>query len=126
MSDQPLLSVKNLGVQFRQGGKVTDAVRGVSFDLFKGKTLALVGESGSGKSVSALSILKLLPYPAAHHPHGEIFYDGKDLLNAPDKELRQVRGNGISFIFQEPMSSLNPLHNVERQIAEVLKLHRGM
>ncbi|MEP6355608.1 MAG: ABC transporter ATP-binding protein [Hyphomicrobiales bacterium] len=126
MSDQPLLSVKNLGVQFRQGGKVTDAVRGVSFDLFKGKTLALVGESGSGKSVSALSILKLLPYPAAHHPHGEILYDGKDLLNAPDKELRQVRGNGISFIFQEPMSSLNPLHNVERQIAEVLKLHRGM
>ena len=126
MSDQRLLSVKNLGVQFRQGGKVSDAVRGVSFDLFKGKTLALVGESGSGKSVSALSILKLLPYPAAHHPHGEIVYNGKDLLNAPDKELRQVRGNGISFIFQEPMSSLNPLHNVERQIAEVLKLHRGM
>ena len=126
MSDQPLLSVKNLGVQFRQGGKVSDAVRGVSFDLFKGKTLALVGESGSGKSVSALSILKLLPYPAAHHPHGEIVYNGKDLLNASDKELRQVRGNGISFIFQEPMSSLNPLHNVERQIAEVLKLHRGM
>ena len=111
MSDQPLLSVKNLGVQFRQGGKVSDAVRGVSFDLFKGKTLALVGESGSGKSVSALSILKLLPYPAAHHPHGEIVYNGKDLLNASDKELRQVRGNGISFIFQEPMSSLNPLHN---------------
>lgn len=126
MSDQPLLSVKNLGVQFRQGGKVSDAVRGVSFDLYKGKTLALVGESGSGKSVSALSILKLLPYPAAHHPHGEIIYDGKDLLTIPEKELRQVRGNGISFIFQEPMSSLNPLHNVERQIAEVLKIHRGM
>lgn len=126
MSTQPLLSVKNLSVQFRQGGKTTDAVRGVSFDLFKGKTLALVGESGSGKSVSALSILKLLPYPAAHHPHGEILYNGKDLLSAPEKELRQVRGNGISFIFQEPMSSLNPLHNVERQVAEVLKLHRGM
>ena len=126
MSNQPLLSVKNLGVQFRQGGKVNDAVRGVSFDLFKGKTLALVGESGSGKSVSALSILKLLPYPAAHHPHGEILYDGKDLLKVPDDELRTVRGNGISFIFQEPMSYLNPLHNVERQISEVLKLHRGM
>lgn len=126
MSAKPLLSVKNLGVQFRQGGRVNDAVRGVSFDLYKGKTLALVGESGSGKSVSALSILKLLPYPAAHHPHGEIIYDGKDLLSLPEKELRKVRGNGISFIFQEPMSSLNPLHSVERQVAEVLKVHRGM
>lgn len=126
MSDAPLLSVKNLGVQFRQGGKVTDAVKGVSFDLYKGKTLALVGESGSGKSVSALSILKLLPYPAAHHPHGEILYQGENLLTTPEKHLRQVRGNGISFIFQEPMSSLNPLHNVEQQVAEVLKIHRGM
>jgi len=125
-SATPLLSVKNLGVNFRQGGKVSKAVRDVSFDLFKGKTLALVGESGSGKSVSALSILRLLPYPAAHHPHGEILYNGKDLLKIPDRELRQVRGNGISFIFQEPMSSLNPLHSVERQISEVLKLHRGM
>ena len=126
MSEAPLLSVKNLGVQFRQGGKVTDAVRGISFDVYKGKTLALVGESGSGKSVSSLSVLKLLPYPAAHHPHGEIIYEGEDLLSVPEKRLRQVRGNGISFIFQEPMSSLNPLHTIERQIAETLKIHRGM
>lgn len=126
MTAEPLLSVKNLHVEFRQGGKASAAVRGVSFDLYKGKTLALVGESGSGKSVSALSILKLLPYPAAHHPEGTIVYRGKDLLKASDRELRAVRGNGISFIFQEPMSSLNPLHTVERQIAEVLRLHRGM
>ena len=126
MSETPLLSVKNLGVQFRQGGKVTDAVKGISFDVYKGKTLALVGESGSGKSVSSLSVLKLLPYPAAHHPHGEIIYEGDDLLSVPEKRLRQVRGNGISFIFQEPMSSLNPLHTIERQIAETLKIHRGM
>ena len=126
MSETPLLSVKNLGVQFRQGGKVTDAVKGISFDVYKGKTLALVGESGSGKSVSSLSILKLLPYPAAHHPHGEIIYEDEDLLSVPEKRLRQVRGNGISFIFQEPMSSLNPLHTIERQIAETLKIHRGM
>ena len=126
MTDAPLLEVDNLGVQFKQGGRTTDAVRGVSFTLEKGKTLALVGESGSGKSVSALSILKLLPYPAAHHPHGEIRYCGEDLLNAPNRRLRDVRGNGISVIFQEPMSSLNPLHSIERQVSEVLMLHRGM
>ncbi|MBA4782495.1 MAG: ABC transporter ATP-binding protein [Rhizobiales bacterium] len=126
MTGEPLLSVRNLGVQFRQGGTVTDAVRGVSFDLHSGKTLALVGESGSGKSVTALSVLKLLPYPAAHHPHGEILFRGEDLLKVPERRLRAVRGNDISFIFQEPMSSLNPLHTIEKQIAEVLKLHRGM
>ena len=98
----------------------------VSFSLAKGETLALVGESGSGKSVSALSILKLLPYPAASHPSGEILFDGQDLLHADDKTLRSVRGNRISMIFQEPMSSLNPLHTVEQQIGEVLSIHHGM
>ncbi|MEO1065942.1 MAG: ABC transporter ATP-binding protein [Pseudomonadota bacterium] len=126
MSEAPLLQVKNLAVQFRQGGNVTDAVKGVSFDLRKGETLALVGESGSGKSVSALSVLRLLAYPAAHHPHGEILYHGEDLLHAKTRRLQEVRGDGISMIFQEPMSSLNPLHSVERQVAEVLKIHRGM
>jgi len=122
----PLLSVRDLQVRFRQDGTVTDAVRGVSFDIEKGRTLALVGESGSGKSVTALSVLKLLPYPAASHPGGSILYKGDDMLAADDRALRRVRGNDITMIFQEPMSSLNPLHTVERQIGEILKLHRGM
>nr|WP_321454524.1 ABC transporter ATP-binding protein [uncultured Cohaesibacter sp.] len=125
-SSAPLLSVKDLSVAFQQDGKEQLAVDRISFDLEKGETLALVGESGSGKSVSALSILKLLPYPSASHPSGQILFDGEDLLNAPDKKLRSVRGNRISMIFQEPMSSLNPLHTVEKQIGEVLSIHHGM
>nr|WP_319390554.1 ABC transporter ATP-binding protein [uncultured Cohaesibacter sp.] len=125
-SSQPLLSVRNLSVAFLQDGKEQLAVDRISFDLEKGETMALVGESGSGKSVSALSILKLLPYPAASHPSGQILFDGEDLLNASDKKLRSVRGNRISMIFQEPMSSLNPLHTVEKQIGEVLSIHHGM
>ncbi|SNY91833.1 microcin C transport system ATP-binding protein [Cohaesibacter sp. ES.047] len=123
---QPLLSVEDLSVAFRQDGEEKLAVDRISFDLQKGETLALVGESGSGKSVSALSILKLLPYPAASHPSGHVWFDGEDLLHASDKALRAVRGNRISMIFQEPMSSLNPLHSVEQQIGEVLSIHHGM
>ncbi|MGN6670777.1 MAG: ABC transporter ATP-binding protein [Candidatus Nucleicultricaceae bacterium] len=122
----PLLAIKNLDVLFRQGDSIFEAVRDLSFDVLPKQTVALVGESGSGKSVSALSILKLLPYPLAHHPKGEILFEGQDLLKMPTKELLKVRGSKISMIFQEPMTSLNPLHTIERQIAEVLILHRGM
>jgi microcin C transport system ATP-binding protein len=126
MSDDILLSVRNLGVVFRQGGKATMAVEGASFDIHRGETVALVGESGSGKSVTALSIMRLLPYPAAEHPAGEILFKGQDLLKAKEPALRQVRGDDISMIFQEPMTSLNPLHTIERQVGEILKIHRGM
>ncbi|WP_265516129.1 ABC transporter ATP-binding protein [Nitratireductor luteus] len=122
----PLLSIRDLSVSFTQGQQETLAVDRISFDIGRGETVALVGESGSGKSVTALSVLKLLPYPAASHPSGQIIYGGKDLLSASENELRKARGNEISMIFQEPMTSLNPLHNIEKQIGEVLKLHRGM
>ncbi|ODT07387.1 MAG: microcin ABC transporter ATP-binding protein [Mesorhizobium sp. SCN 65-20] len=104
----------------------TMAVDRISFDIAKGETLALVGESGSGKSVSALSVLKLLPYPPASHPTGRIVFDGQDLLSLDENALRKVRGNKITMIFQEPMTSLNPLHTIERQIVEILSLHQGM
>ncbi|WP_094506525.1 ABC transporter ATP-binding protein [Brucella thiophenivorans] len=122
----PLLSVRDLSVAFRQNGEERISVDRVSFDIAEGETVALVGESGSGKSVSALSILKLLPYPAASHPSGQILLNGKDLMSASEPELRRVRGNDVTMIFQEPMTSLNPLHTVERQIAEILKMHQGM
>ncbi len=126
MASRTLISVKDLSVAFAQGKGQSLAVDRISFDIDKGETIALVGESGSGKSVSALSILKLLPYPAASHPSGEILMNGEDLLKASDKELRKIRGNAVSMIFQEPMTSLNPLHTVEKQISEVLRIHRGM
>ena len=126
MAKDTLVSVKDLSVAFTQSGEETLAVDRISFDINKGETVALVGESGSGKSVSALSILKLLPYPSASHPSGEIVMNGEDLLKASDSEMRKVRGNAISMIFQEPMTSLNPLHTVEKQISEILKIHRGM
>ncbi len=122
----PLLSVSDLHVEFRQSDSNVHAVRGVSFDIQERETLALVGESGSGKSVTALSVLKLLPYPPAHHPAGSVRFKGQELLNADEKTMRHVRGNEISMIFQEPMSSLNPLHTVERQVGEILDVHRGM
>jgi microcin C transport system ATP-binding protein len=123
---EPLLSVRNLSVAFHQDGRTATAVDGISFDIAKGEVLALVGESGSGKSVSASSILKLLPYPAASHPSGEILFKGRDLLKSTDDQLRSVRGNDITMIFQEPMTSLNPLHSIEKQIAEILALHQKL
>ena len=123
---EPLLDVKDLSVAFSQGGRSNLAVDKVSFSIAKGETLALVGESGSGKSVSALSILKLLPYPSASHPSGSITFKGEELLDADERDLRRVRGNDITMIFQEPMTSLNPLHTVERQIGEILEIHQNL
>jgi microcin C transport system ATP-binding protein len=121
-----LLDVTDLSVSFHQGGRETKAVRNVSFSVAPGETLALVGESGSGKSVSALSVLQLLPYPSASHPSGQILFKGQNLMGLDDREMRSVRGNDITMVFQEPMTSLNPLHTVERQIGEILELHKGL
>src|SRR6202162_3234739 len=120
-----LLSIRDLSVAFRQGERELLAVDRVSFDILPGETVALVGESGSGKSVTALSILKLLP-GSARHPSGSIRFKGRELLQLSEREIRHVRGNDITIVFQEPMTSLNPLHTVERQIAEVLELHAGV
>ncbi len=125
-ADAPLLSVQDLSVAFAQGGRSSLAVDHVSFDVRPGETVALVGESGSGKSVTALSILKLLAYPTASHPSGRILFGGEDLLAMTERDIRKVRGNDITIVFQEPMSKLNPRHTVERQIAEILELHRGL
>ena len=122
----PLLEIKDLSVAFRQGGRETLAVDRVSFDIRSGETVALVGESGSGKSVTALSVMKLLPYPSAHHPTGAIRFKGRDLLKLREREMRRVRGKDITIIFQEPMTSLNPLHTIEQQIGEILLLHAGL
>jgi len=121
-----LLSVRDLSVNFRVGKRDIEAVRHISFDLERGETLALVGESGSGKSVTALSIMQLLPYPKASHPGGSILYHGRDLVNADAATLKEIRGDQIGMIFQEPMTALNPLHSIEKQISEVLILHRQM
>jgi len=123
---QKLLEVADLSVAFRQGSRDTLAVDRVSFEIKKGETVALVGESGSGKSVTALSVLKLLPYPSAHHPSGSIRFKGQELLDLPEDKIRHVRGNDITIIFQEPMTSLNPLHMIEKQIGEILLLHQGL
>ena len=125
-SYEKLLEVADLSVGFRQGSRDTLAVDRVSFEIKKGETVALVGESGSGKSVTALSVLKLLPYPSAHHPSGSIRFKGQELLNLPEDKIRHVRGNDITIIFQEPMTSLNPLHTIEKQIGEILLLHQGL
>ncbi|MEO0962152.1 MAG: ABC transporter ATP-binding protein [Pseudomonadota bacterium] len=124
--DQKLVEVKDLSVVFTQDGNETRAVDKISFDLAEGETLALVGESGSGKSVSALSLMQLLPYPAASHPSGSIKYRGEEVVGADERTLMGIRGNEISMIFQEPMTSLNPLHTIERQVGEVLAVHRGL
>ena len=121
----PLLQVRDLAVTFDSPAGAVEAVKGVSFDLNKGETLALVGESGSGKSVTALSIMQLLPYPMARHPRGSILLAGDELVGAAETLLRDIRGDRIGMIFQEPMSSLNPLHTVEKQIGETLQLHAG-
>ena len=127
MAESPLLSVRNLTITFASGGHRVEAVRGVSFDLEKGETLALVGESGSGKSVTALSILQLLPYPTASHgKESSIKFDGRELVRASEPVLRDIRGNRIAMVFQEPMTSLNPLHTIEKQITETLNIHKGI
>jgi microcin C transport system ATP-binding protein len=126
---RPLLEVRNLSVTFSSRGRAppVEAVRGVSFSLDRGETLALVGESGSGKSVTALSVLQLLPYPlAAHGPESSIRFAGEELIGARPEQLRRVRGDRIAIVFQEPMTSLNPLHTLERQVAETLLVHRRM
>ena len=123
---EPLLSVRELSIAFRSQGRETLAVDHISFYIGKGETVALVGESGSGKSATALSILKLLPYPAASHPSGTIEFKGEDLLHLSERQIRRVRGDDISIVFQEPMTSLNPLHTIEKQIGEILLLHRGL
>ena len=123
---EPLLEIAGLNVAFGRGANQFDAVKNVSFALEKNETLTLVGESGSGKSVTALSILQLLPYPAAHHPGGSIKFKGTEMIGAPETTLRTIRGNRIGMVFQEPMTSLNPLHNVEKQVGEVLEVHAGM
>jgi len=126
MGTETLLDIRDLSVCFGAGQNKLLAVDRASFSVGKGETVALVGESGSGKTVSALSILKLLPYPAASHPSGEIWFEGSDLLQMREPEMQAIRGDRISMIFQEPMTSLNPLHSIEKQVGEVLKVHRGM
>ncbi|MBL4907913.1 MAG: ABC transporter ATP-binding protein [Sneathiella sp.] len=120
------VEVENLHISFEIKKKQVPAVKGVSFKIEKGETLALVGESGSGKSITALSILQLLPYPLASHPHGTILVDGYNVVGMPQKDMLDIRGNKISMVFQEPMTSLNPLHTIEKQINETLLIHKGM
>ena len=126
MTDQPLLSIRDLTVDFDVPGGPVHAVRGVSFDIARGETVALVGESGSGKSVTALSMLQLLPYPVASHPTGSVRFGEEELVGAPHAALQRIRGDRIGMIFQEPITSLNPVHTIEKQIREVLVLHKGL
>jgi len=123
---EPLIKIANLSVSFGQGARKTRAVRHVSFDIGRGETLALVGESGSGKSVSALSILQLLPYPTAHHPSGSIMLEGEELMGAAPEVMQKIRGNRVAIVFQEPLTSLNPLHTIEKQLGEILFIHKKM
>jgi peptide/nickel transport system ATP-binding protein len=122
----PLLEVSDLRTHFRSGNEIARAVDGVSFVLHRGETLAIVGESGSGKSVTSLSIMRLVPTPPGEIVAGTVMFNGTDLLRLPERAMRRIRGNEISMIFQEPMSSLNPLLTVGEQIAEVVRLHQGL
>jgi len=122
----PLLTIQDLSIAFRQGSSQQQVVSHLSLSVEAGETRALVGESGSGKSVTALSVMRLLPTPPTLYPSGEIYFAGHDVLQADDRTLRSLRGNRMAMIFQEPMVSLNPLHNIEKQLYEVLSLHRGM
>ena len=126
MSAAPFLKVEDLSVSFQVEQETVEAVRHASFEVNTGETLALVGESGSGKSVTALSVLQLLPYPKATHPTGSIKVEGEEVIGADERVLRGIRGNRISMIFQEPMTSLNPLHTIEKQVNEVLFVHKGL
>lgn len=121
---KPLLEVRDLVIQFTTEEKTFDAVKGISFSLEKGEALAVVGESGSGKSVTALALTRLLPEPPAHYKRGEIFLEGKNVLEMTPGELRRIRGSKIAYIFQEPSTSLNPVYTIRNQIAEAIKLHR--
>ena len=121
----PLLDIKNLSIDFALPNRIVNAVQNFSLAISEGETVALVGESGSGKSATALSILQLLPYPQATHPQGSIIFDGHEVIGAGKKEMQAIRGSKISMIFQEPMTSLNPLHTVGKQVAEILQVHRG-
>src|SRR5215207_3026437 len=121
-----LLEVKNLRTYFYTEEGVVRAVDGVSWDLEEGETLGLVGESGSGKSVSAMSILRLIPRPPGRIVEGEIIFEGQDLLKASEEEIRHIRGNRIAMVFQEPMTSLNPVLTIGSQITEALQLHLGL
>lgn len=125
-SPEPLLSIRDLTVKFRTDGGDVHAVTDVSYDLLPGKTLCVVGESGSGKSVHVLSILGLLPKPAAQVTSGRILFDGRDLLRLPDRALYDLRGQDIAMVFQNPMSSLNPVLRIETQITEILRRHGGV
>jgi len=122
----PILTVENLYTQFKTDDGIVKAVDGVSFDLMPGETLGLVGESGSGKSVTCLSVIRLIDCPPGSHPNGSILFDGHDLLTASESKLRDIRGNRISMIFQDPMTSLNPFLKVGRQLTEVLEIHKGL
>src|SRR5688572_16427469 len=123
---KPLLEVKNLKTWFYTPDGIVKAVNGVSFTLNEGEALGLVGESGCGKSVSAMSLMRLIPTPPGRIVEGEVIFDGKDLLKLNDEGIRRIRGNDIAMIFQDPMTSLNPVLTVGRQIGEALELHKGM
>ena len=124
MPDQPLLEIKNLAIDFATETGTIEAVRGISFSMARGETLAIVGESGSGKSVTGLALTRLLPAPPAVYKSGEILLDGKNVLSMSPGELRTIRGARIAYIFQEPSTSLNPVFTIRNQIAEAIKLHR--
>jgi ABC-type dipeptide/oligopeptide/nickel transport system ATPase component len=124
MSTQPLLDIRNLAIDFATETGTVEAVKGISFSLAQGETLAIVGESGSGKSVTGLALTRLLPEPPAVYRSGEILLDGRDVLKMKPRELRSIRGNKIAYIFQEPSTSLNPVFTIRNQIAEAIKLHR--
>jgi microcin C transport system ATP-binding protein len=126
MTGDILLSIKDLSVSFGHGEREVRAVKNISFDISEGETVALVGESGSGKSVTALSVIQLLPYQIAHHPSGSITFLGQEMMGAPNSELHSIRGDRIAVIFQEPMTSLNPLHTIERQVGEIMMVHKGL
>ena len=124
MADTPLLEIKNLAIDFATETGTVEAVKGISFSMAKGETLAIVGESGSGKSVTGLALTRLLPEPPTIYKSGEILLDGKSVLKMSPNELRKIRGNRIAYIFQEPSTSLNPVFTIRSQIAEAIKLHR--
>ena len=124
-TNEKILEVKNLQAHFRTDAGIVKAVDGVSFDLYKGEMLAIVGESGSGKSVTNLAIMNLIPNPPGKIVGGEVIFNGQDILKMDKKAIRQIRGNKISMIFQDPMTSLNPFLKISTQMIETIRLHQG-